>query len=90
MRCRPTCDDDGGLGEPNSRFSRVLAESPGSVSTVLKHHRGIVPLAARGRAGHLNIGERETISRGVGAGMSFRTIATDFGRSPPTVSREID
>jgi IS30 family transposase len=35
------------------------------------------------------LAEREEISRGLAADLSFRAIATGFGRSPSTVSREV-
>jgi IS30 family transposase len=41
------------------------------------------------RTGHLSLGEREEISRGIAAGRSARTIADQIGRPSSTVSREI-
>jgi IS30 family transposase len=38
----------------------------------------------------LSFAERELISRGLAAGESFRAIASVLGRSPSTVSREVD
>ena len=38
----------------------------------------------------LSLPEREEISRGIVAGLSIRTIASDLGRAPSTISREID
>ncbi|MGH3695359.1 MAG: helix-turn-helix domain-containing protein [Pseudonocardiaceae bacterium] len=37
----------------------------------------------------LSLAEREEISRGLAADLSFRAIATGLGRSPSTVSREV-
>jgi len=37
----------------------------------------------------LSLAEREEISRGLAAYLSFRAIATGLGRSPSTVSREV-
>jgi IS30 family transposase len=37
----------------------------------------------------LTLAEREEISRGVVAGLSLRTIASELGRAPSTISREI-
>nr|WP_167659905.1 helix-turn-helix domain-containing protein [Nocardia mangyaensis] len=41
------------------------------------------------RAGHLSLGEREEISRGIAAGRAARTIADQIGRASSTLSREI-
>ncbi|WP_227999434.1 helix-turn-helix domain-containing protein [Nocardia australiensis] len=63
---------------------------PGSVFTVLEHHGGIAPAVRVARAGQLTGQERETISRGISAGQSFRTIAASLGRPASTVSREVE
>ena len=39
---------------------------------------------------HLSLPEREEISRGMAQGLSLRTIASSLGRSPSTVSRELE
>src|SRR5258705_3237263 len=77
-------------GESISVIGRALAKPPGSVFTVLKHHGGIAPAEPVARADHLNIQEREAISRGISAGLSYRAIAAGLGRSPSTVSREVE
>jgi len=38
----------------------------------------------------LTLSEREEISRGVVAGQSIRSIASELGRAPSTVSREVN
>ncbi|MGW5301865.1 IS30 family transposase [Rhodococcus aetherivorans] len=77
-------------GESISVISRALDKPPGSVFTVLKHHGGIAPVTRTPREGHLTLVEREAISRGISAGHSFRTIASELGRPASTVSREVE
>ncbi len=50
---------------------------------------GVAPIPPRRRANALTRDERESISRGLAAGDSCRTIATALGRAPSTISREI-
>jgi IS30 family transposase len=68
-----------GLGRRNkSGVYRILADEG-----------GIAPTPRRRAAMALRLEEREEISRGIVAGQSIRRIASDLGRSPSTVSREI-
>ncbi|MFG1892258.1 IS30 family transposase [Micromonospora sp. NPDC049051] len=76
-------------GESISVISRALGKPPGSVFTVLKHHGGIAPAERVRRADGLTPGDRESISRGLEAGASMRSIAVSIGRAPFTVSREV-
>ncbi|QYN18939.1 IS30 family transposase [Amycolatopsis sp. DSM 110486] len=76
-------------GESISVIGRALDKPPGSVFTVLKHHGGIAPKRPVSRADHLSVDEREVISRGISAQLSFRAIAASLGRSASTVSREV-
>lgn len=76
-------------GEPISVISRALGKPPGSAFTVLKHHGGIAPAVPVARVGHLTAVDRETISRGLEAGASLRSIAMSIGRPASTVSREV-
>ncbi|MEV6324252.1 IS30 family transposase [Nocardia sp. NPDC051787] len=76
-------------GESISVISRALGKPPGSVFTVLKHHGGIAPAVRAARTGHLTVEDREVISRGLSAGLSFRAIAETLDRAPSTVSREV-
>jgi IS30 family transposase len=56
---------------------------------VLQAKGGIAPLL-RKRASHaLTLEEREEVSRELAAGLSFRHIAAQLGRSPSPISREI-
>ena len=76
-------------GDSISVISRALGKPPGSVFTVLKHHGGIAPAERVRRADHLTTDERESISRGLEAEMSLRSIAVAIGRPASTVSREV-
>ena len=51
---------------------------------------GIRPPERKRRSLSLSLEEREEISRGLVAGLSIRTIAAQLGRSPSTISREIE
>ncbi len=50
---------------------------------------GIAPQSRARSSRHLALSERETISRGIAAGLSFRHIAKQLDRSVSTVSREV-
>lgn len=76
-------------GDSISVISRALGKPPGSVFTVLKHHGGIAPAERVRRADHLTADDRESISRGLEAGASLRSIAVSIGRPASTVSREV-
>lgn len=76
-------------GQSLSEIGSVLGKHAASIHGVLSSNGGIVP-AVRHRS-HLALSfiEREEISRGLSAGDSIRHIATQIGRAPSTVSREI-
>lgn len=76
-------------GDSISVISRALGKPPGSVFTVLKHHGGIAPAERVRRADRLTTDDRESISRGLEAEMSLRSIAVVIGRPASTVSREV-
>jgi IS30 family transposase len=76
-------------GDSISVISRALGKPPGSVFTVLKHHGGIAPAERVRRADRLTTDDRESISRGLEAEMSLRSIAAVIGRPASTVSREV-
>jgi len=77
-------------GESLRTMERALAVSLPRIQRFLRQTGGIRPGPQRRREGHLAAGEREEISRGIAAGLSGRVIAGRLGRSPSTVSREID
>lgn len=76
-------------GDSISVIARALDKPPGSVFTVLKHHGGIAPAERVRRTGRLTEQDRESISRGLEAGASLRSIAVSIGRPASTVSREV-
>jgi IS30 family transposase len=57
---------------------------------MLSRSGGIRPASKRRSRLALTLVEREEISRGVAAGHSIRTIASQLGRAPSTVSREVN
>jgi len=61
-----------------------------SVFLFLEKHGGYRPRRRVCRPNALSEQEREEISRGIATGCSIRSIATSLGRSPSTVSREVN
>ena len=77
-------------GESLHTIARLFDRGHSSISRILSESGGIRPqLRTRSRFS-LSMSEREDISRGISAGLSIRTIATQLGRSPSTISREIN
>ena len=77
-------------GESLSDIGRALGKHAASVFGVLLAKGGIAPLARKRPSRSLTLREREEISRGLIAGLSLRRIAGQLGRSPSTISREVD
>lgn len=77
-------------GESISEIGRAMGKPAGSVYTILRTGGGVYSPPRKRRNGHLTLREREEISRGLAQGESMRRIASLLGRSPSTVSREID
>ena len=76
-------------GRPMSFIAEEINKPPATVFSYLLYHGGIQPKSKRRRPDSLCMEERESISRGIAGGLSIRRIATDLGRAPSTVSREI-
>lgn len=72
-------------GETLSDISRSLGKQPGSIHGTLRVRGGIAPAERRRSVRCLRLEERESISRGIAAGISLRQIAIELGRSPSTV-----
>jgi DNA-binding CsgD family transcriptional regulator len=70
--------------------ARELGISTGTVRAYLVRCGGIQPALRRRRAGYLTLLEREEISRGLAAGLSFRKIADRLQRAVSTISREVN
>lgn len=79
-----------GQGESLCEISRALDKHPASVFGVLRYYGGYPPRPRRRAPSALSLQEREEISRGLASGDSLRGIAARLGRSPSTVSREVD
>jgi transposase, IS30 family len=74
-----------------SEYSIVMSfgQSQSAVKAAFKSTKGVRPVWRRRADCQLSLEERETISRGIVAGDSLRTIASALRRSPSTVSREV-
>jgi len=77
-------------GESLHEIARLFDRGHSSVSNIFSQTGGMRP-AKRTRSGiALSLSEREEISRGIACQESMRSIATRLGRSPSTISREIE
>src|SRR3954470_14157835 len=76
-------------GQSLSDIGRSLGKHAGSIFGVLSSSGGIAPSVRKRSGRSLSAHEREEISRGLVAGLSMRKIATQLGRAPSTVSREV-
>lgn len=77
-------------GEGLKSIGRVLGKPSSCIFSHLKPTGGIRPPARRRSRLALTLAEREEISRGLVAEQSMRSIARSLGRSPSTISREIE
>lgn len=76
-------------GQSLSEIGRCLGKHAGSVFGVLRAKGGIAPVERCRSRRSLTMAEREEISRGLNAGLSFRSIAVQIGRAPSSVCREV-
>lgn len=76
-------------GKAAKPAARELGLCTGTVRAYLLRCGGIEPPPRRRRSGRLCLAEREEISRGLAAELSYRAIAAGLGRAPSTVSREV-
>lgn len=77
-------------GESLHAIAQLFDRSHGSIAGILSRTGGIRPTQRTRSRLSLTLSEREDISRGIAADLSIRTIANHLGRSPSTVSREIN
>jgi IS30 family transposase len=77
-------------GESLSSIARHFGRHHSAVQGILSRTGGIRPPERRRSRLTLTLAEREEISRGVVAGQSLRSIASELGRAPSTVSREVN
>ena len=71
-------------------LARHLGRSTGSIQGYMKLTGGVRPRVRSRSAIRLSVEEREEIFGGVAAGESLRSIGRRLGRSPSTISREIE
>ncbi len=76
-------------GETLSSIGRVFGKESSSIHFQISPYGGVRPVPRRRSRLALTLLERETISRGIVARQSARSMARQLGRSPSTVSREI-
>jgi len=77
-------------GESLNEIGRAFGiQGHSSIQSIFSKNGGIRPAERRRSTRTLSLSEREEISRGLVAGRSLRTIASDLGRAPSTISREI-
>ena len=77
-------------GESLSEIGRELSRQPGSIHGVVASNGGYAPVTRRRSQRVLALAEREEISRGLAAGLSIRVVATELGRAPSTICREVN
>ena len=76
-------------GESLKAIGRAFGKESSSIYFQLSPHGGIRPASRRRSRLALTLIERETISRGLAADRSARSMSRLLGRAPSTVSREI-
>lgn len=77
-------------GDSLQHIAQLFDRNHSSIEGILARTGGIRPAPRCRSRLALTLPEREEISRAVVAGQSIRTIATQLGRAPSTISREID
>jgi len=77
-------------GLSHHKTAKIVGIKPPSVFLFLERYGGIEPAIRIRRDNFLSAEERENISRGIASGTSIRGIAELLGRSPSTISREIN
>lgn len=76
-------------GESLNSIARSLGHYHSSVQGILSKTGGIRPTQRKRSSKHLSLSEREEISRGIASGSGAYAIASQLGRSPSTIYREI-
>jgi IS30 family transposase len=76
-------------GESLKAIGRAFGKESSSIHFQVSPHGGIRPATRRRSRLALTLSERETISRGLAAQQSARSMARLLGRAPSTVSREV-
>ena len=76
-------------GESLNSIGRLFDRPSSSIFNMLAPTGGIRPPPRQRSRLALTLAEREEISRGLACRLSLRAIATQLGRSPSTISREL-
>ena len=76
-------------GESLQQIAQLFERNFSSIQRILAKSGGIRPAQRYRSRLALTLAEREEISRAVIAGDSLRSIATQLGRAPSTISREV-
>lgn len=76
-------------GETLTEIAGALGQWPATIFVLLRGRGGIYEPPHRRSSLSLTLSERETITRGIAAKRSMRSIASELGRSASTVSREV-
>ena len=76
-------------GESLAQISRALGRQHCSLRRLLEERGGIAPAPRRRTEPALSLAQREELSLGLCAGLSYRQIAQRLGKAASTVSREV-
>jgi IS30 family transposase len=76
-------------GDNLHQIAQLFDRHHPSIQRILAESGGIKPPPRCRSELALTLAEREAISRGLASGQSMRSIASELGRSPSTISREI-
>jgi IS30 family transposase len=87
---RETIWDMREAGVPVKRIAKHLDRQNSSLRKFIADHGGTRPSGRHRSELRLSLEEREEISRGLAADLSFRAIAEGLNRSPSTVCREVN
>ncbi len=77
-------------GDSIASIGRTLGKDPSTVRYFLSVYGGIAPVPRCRSNIALTLNERESISRGISAKQSLRSLAKQLRRSPSTISREVN
>lgn len=77
-------------GDSLEKIANLFDRYHPSIERILAESGGIRPAARQRSRLALTLAEREEVSRAVVTGLSIRSIAASLGRSPSTISREIN